>query len=180
MVERLLTGVTILIGNDYSELFPLSVNVVTRARMNDCNSDVAALHSEVASRHVNEDRQSNVINDCAVSSEVRRAVDNLNGSTPVSNNDVREALGANDSTSLVGINGSHVNDVSKGAVCLNEQQPVRRNGLNGSKVGEVRLAAVQQNARSGDNCLGAMNARKYTVVPVDDKSKQCVNSGFDI
>jgi len=65
-------------------------------------------------------------------------------------------------------------------VCLNEQQPVRRNGLNGSKVGEVRLAAVQQNARSGDNCLGAMNARKYTVVPVDDKSKQCVNSGFDI
>jgi len=58
MVERLLPGVTMLIGNDYSELFPLSVNVVTRARarMNDCNSDVAVVHSEVANGHVNEDR----------------------------------------------------------------------------------------------------------------------------
>ncbi len=71
--------------------------------MNGCDSDV--LHSEVASLHVNEDRQSSVINDCAVSSEVRRAVDNLNESTPVSNNDVGEALGANDGMSLVGING---------------------------------------------------------------------------
>ena len=57
MVERLLSGVTMLIGNDYSELFPLSVSAVTRARlrMNDCNSDAAVVHSEVANGHVNED-----------------------------------------------------------------------------------------------------------------------------
>ena len=150
--------------------------------MNDCNSDVALVHSEVANRHVNEDRQATVVKDCAVSSEVRRAVDNLNESAPVSDNDVSEALGANDGTSLVGINESHVNDVSTGAVCMNKQQPVRRNGLNGSEVGQVRSAAVQQTAQSDDNCFVSMNARKHrpTVVPVDDKSKQCVNSDLDV
>ena len=73
--------------------------------MNDSNSDVAVVHSEVANGHVNEDRQSNVVEECAVSSQVRRTMDNLNESTPVSNTDVSEALGANDGTSLVGING---------------------------------------------------------------------------
>src|SRR6218665_1979727 len=46
--------------------------------MNGCDSDVDVVHSEVASLHTNEDRQSSVINDCAVSSEVRQAVDNSN------------------------------------------------------------------------------------------------------
>src|SRR6218665_3666158 len=177
MVERLLPGVSILIGNDYSELFPLSLNVATRARMNGCDSDV--VHSEVASQHTDEDRQSSVINDCAVSSEVRRAMDNSNESTHVSNNDVGVALGA-DSTSLIGINGSHVDDVSKDAVCLNKQQPVRRNGLNGSQVGQVRSSAVQQNTRSEDNCVGSMNARMQADVHVVDNSKQVVNAGLDI
>ena len=178
MVERLLPGVSILIDNDYSELFPLSLNVATRARarMNGCDSDV--VHSEVASQHTDEDRQSSVINDCAVSSEVRRAMDNSNESTHVSNNDVSVALGANDSTSLIGINGSHVDDVSKDAVCLNKQQPVRRNGLNGSKVGQVRSSVVQQNTRSGDNCVGSMNARMQADVHVVDNSKQVVNAGL--
>src|SRR6218665_1320450 len=162
LVECLLPGATMLIDNDYSKLFPLAVNVVTRARarMNDCNSDVAVVHSEVANGHVNVDRQATVVKDCAVSSEVRRAVDNLNESTPVSNNDVSEALGANDGTSLVGINESPVNDVSTGAVCLNEQQPVPCNGLHGSKAGQVRSAVVQHTAQSGGNCLVSLNARK--------------------
>ena len=47
-------------------------------------------------------------------------MDNWNESTPVSNNDVSEVLGANDGMSLGGIKGSHVNDVLKDAVCLNE------------------------------------------------------------
>ena len=78
-----------------------------------------------------------------MSSEVRRAVDNSNESTPVSNDDVSAAFGANGSTSLVGINGLHVNDVSKDAVCVNKQQPFRRKDLNGSRVGQVRSSAVQ-------------------------------------
>src|SRR6218665_3665059 len=60
------------------------------------------------------------------------------------------------------------------------QTNCRGTGLNGSEVGQVRSAAVQQTAQSGDNCLVSMNARKHTVVPVDDKSKQCVNFGLDI
>ena len=63
---------------------------------------------------------------------------------------------------------------------LEQQQPVRHNGFNGSEVGQVRSAAVQQTAQSGDNCLVSMNARKHTVVTVDDKSNQCVNSGLDV
>src|SRR6218665_780869 len=60
------------------------------------------------------------------------------------------------------------------------QTNCRGTGLNGSEVGQVPSAAVQQTAQSGDNCVVSMDARRHTVVPVDDNSKQGVNSGLDI